>query len=249
MSRLCNETWLFDLGNTRLKWAAMAADGGVGEMQALAHGGNAQQLAAAALPHVAVACVSSVAAPGLRDALLEALTQRLSRIHVARTLQRCGRLEIAYPAPERLGVDRFLSLLAVSERRAPALVVSVGTALTIDLLDADGRHHGGRIAPSPQLMREALHARASQLPAEGGAYAEFASDTTNALVSGCEGAALGLVERSLIQAETQLGTRPKLLLHGGGAEALAPRLPEASIEPGLVLAGLAQWARIGDTAP
>ena len=79
---------------------------------------------------------------------------------------------------------------------APALVVAVGTALTIDLLDADGRHRGGRIAPSPALMREALHARATHLPVGGGTYAEFADDTEAALASGCEGAALALIERS-----------------------------------------------------
>ena len=69
----------------------------------------------------------------------------------------------------------------------------MGTALTIDLLGADGRHHGGRIAPSPRLMREALHARAVQLPPEGGRYAEFADDTDHALASGCAGAALALL--------------------------------------------------------
>src|SRR5690606_3887 len=80
------------------------------------------------------------------------------------------------------------------------LLAGVGTALTIDLLDAGGRHHGGRIAPSPTLMREMLHARAAQLPASGGAYAEFADDTADALASGCDGAAVALVLRSLEQA-------------------------------------------------
>src|SRR3546814_4802894 len=57
------------------------------------------------------------------------------------------------------------------------MVVGVGTALTVDWLDADGRHRGGRIAPSPTLMRDALHARAAQLPASGGRYVEFGDDT------------------------------------------------------------------------
>ena len=78
-----------------------------------------------------------------------------------------------------------------------ALVCGVGTALTIDLIDADGRHLGGRIAPSPTLMREVLHARAPQLPETGGDYVDFAADTEDALASGCEGAALALIERSL----------------------------------------------------
>jgi type III pantothenate kinase len=68
------------------------------------------------------------------------------------------------------------------------------------LVDGDGRHHGGRIAPSPTLMREMLHARATQLAPMGGTYAEFANDTEDALVSGCEGAALALIERSIVEA-------------------------------------------------
>jgi type III pantothenate kinase len=121
----------------------------------------------------------------------------------------------------------------------------VGTALTIDLLDADGLHHGGRIGPSPRIMREALQHVAAQLPAQGGSYLEFAVDTADALVSGCEGAALGLIERSLGQAEQALGRKPALLLHGGGADALAPHLPQALAAPSLVLEGLALWSRVG----
>ncbi len=121
------------------------------------------------------------------------------------------------------------------------LVVGVGTALTLDLVDAAGRHRGGRIAPSPQLMRQALHARAAQLPERGGAYAEFADDTADALASGCEGAALALIERSLHAARDLLGVTPALRLHGGGGEALRAHLPAHAWVPDAVLQGLACW--------
>ena len=97
-------------------------------------------------------------------------------------------------------------------------------------------------------MREALHARAAQLPREGGGYVEFADDTLDALASGCDGAALALVERSRAMARTQLGASPALLLHGGGAEGLATQLVDAVRAPDLVLEGLACWARLGDAA-
>jgi type III pantothenate kinase len=115
--------------------------------------------------------------------------------------------------------------------------------LTIDLLAADGRHHGGRIAPSPTLMREALQARAPHLPVSGGSYGEFAADTPDALASGCEGAALGLVDRSIAAATALLAETPRLLLHGGGARALLQQLPRAEHAPTLVLEGLARWTR------
>src|SRR3546814_4081849 len=60
-------------------------------------------------------------------------------------------------------------------------------------------------------MRDALHARAAQLPASGGRYVEFGDDTDDALESGCTGAALALVERSLQVATTQAGATPTLL--------------------------------------
>jgi type III pantothenate kinase len=189
-----------------------------------------------------------VASPALTAAVVDALTARFRRISLARSSRQLAGVRIAYAEPARLGVDRFLALLAAHARgNRPWLVVGVGTALTIDLLDAEGLHHGGRIGPSPQVMREALHRAAAQLPAQGGSYREFAVDTADALASGCEGAALGLIERSLRQAEQVLGKVPILLLHGGGADALAPHLPEALRAPSLVLEGLALWSRAGTT--
>jgi len=231
-------TWLFDLGNTRVKCAPLHADGGIGETLAIAHDDGSDWLDA--LPSGTVACIASVAADARRAALVDALCARFTRLHRVRTERVLGPLRIAYEDPTHLGVDRFLAMLGQCGQ-GPALVVGVGTALTIDLLDAESRHHGGRIAPSPRLMREALHARAAQLPVEGGGYAEFADDTDHALASGCEGAALALIERSLEAAESTLGMPVALCLHGGGAEVLRDRLPAHRWLPDAVLRGLARW--------
>lgn len=230
-------TWLFDLGNTRLKWARLGADVGVGEVAAIACDRDDWL---AALPSGAVACVASVAPSELTAALLQALASRFQRLHRVRTEPALGPLRIAYPVPEHLGVDRFLAMLGLCNG-VPLLVVGVGTALTLDLVDATGRHLGGRIAPAPALMRASLHARAPHLPAAGGQYAEFADDTDHALASGCEGAALALIEQSLRNAQARLGVAPPLCLHGGGAQALRARLPEHRWVPDAVLAGLARW--------
>lgn len=235
--------WLLDLGNSRLKFASLARDGTVGPVTALDHGTPDW---IAGLPTGGTAWVGSVASPTLTLQLLEGLAARFARVRIARTSAACAGVHVGYPQPARLGVDRFLALLgAFSAGEGPWLVVGVGTALTVDLLGADGRHAGGRIAPSPTLMREALHARAAHLPARGGAYHEFATDTCDALASGCEGAAIALVERSLARARDVLGRDARPLLHGGGAEALAPHIDGACVEPALVLQGLAAWARIG----
>ena len=245
--------WLFDLGNARVKCAPLHVDGTLGEVRAIAYGEGCIAALDAAVPVAlredATAVLASVASPARTAAVVDWLTTRFGSVSVARTQPALAGVRIAYADPARLGVDRFLALLAARRRGAqPWLVVGVGTAVTVDLLDAQGRHHGGRIAPSPRLMREALHAAAVQLPAQGGEYVEFAADTAAALASGCDGAALGLIERSRQQAQHALGERPALLLHGGGAADLMPHLREALLAPALVLEGLAAWARLGADA-
>lgn len=238
--------WLFDLGNTRLKFARRDAAGVIGEVANLDHhaGEDFSQLPDAVQGEVA--WVSAVASSAVRASLVAALGPRFARISFARTMRHCGGLHIAYAEPARLGVDRFLSLLAARPLGEAVLLCGVGTALTLDLLDADGVHRGGRIAPSPTLMRESLHARAAQLPIDGGDYAEFANDTVDALASGCEGAALALIDRSRAEATRLLGTAPRLWLHGGGAPVLQGRIAGAEAHPRLVLQGLSRYAALGD---
>lgn len=244
-------SWLFDLGNSRLKCAPLDAAGQLGEVHALGHDESAfvERLHGLLPAKADSACLSSVASPALTAAVLDALASRFRRISIARTQRRFAGVRIAYAEPAKLGVDRFLALLAARAQSAePWLVAGVGTALTIDLLDVDGNHRGGRIAPSPRLMREALQRAAAQLPAQGGDYVEFAADTEDALASGCDGAAVALVERSLRQAQAELGATPRLLLHGGGSDTLRALLPAAEHAPSLVLQGLAVWARAGQDA-
>ena len=243
--------WLFDLGNSRFKAAPWLGGEVVGEVQAWPHAGADLvhgDAGSAPLPRGRCAWLASVAAPELTGQVTALLEQRFEQVRLARTSAQCAGVRLAYPEPQRMGVDRFLALLGARALGGEALVVGVGTALTVDLLDADGRHHGGRIAASPTLMRQALHQRAAQLPETGGRYREFADDTDGALASGCLGAALALVERSRDAARHLLAEAPSLLLHGGGAADLAPHLADAVTDPMLVLRGLAQWARPGASA-
>ena len=242
-------TFLFDLGNTRLKFAAQRDDGTTGAVVAIAHdGARFPDGWDAALPaRFDAAAVAMVGASSLREALLDALTARCGRISIARTAPQWAGLRIAYAQPAHLGVDRFLAMLGARAHRPamPLLVVGIGTAITLDLIDAEGRHHGGRIAASPALMREALHARARQLPADGGVCVDFADDTLDALRSGCDGAALALIDHGLRDGERRLGAAPTLVLHGGGVDALDTHWPADALRaPSLVLEGLGVWARM-----
>lgn len=243
-------TWLLDLGNSRLKAARWLPDGGLGEVQAWAHGasdfpGSLQPWLGGLAPGE-TCWLASVASADVTAAVAAQLATAGHPARRARTLPELAGVRIAYAEPTRLGVDRFLALLAARARGAgPWLLVSAGSALTVDLLDAAGQHRGGVIAPSPEHMRAALAARFPALAYAGGEAHAFATDTADALASGSLGAAAGLVERCQREATRLLGVAPTVLLGGGGGERLRELL-ELDVEPAptLVLEGLAVYATL-----
>lgn len=245
--RTIRKRWLIDLGNSRLKCALLDAQGRRGEILALGHdqpnalptllqhfgaGGNNDEL-----------WLASVASAERTAALAAALEAHGLRVRRVQTQPGFGKLRIAYADPSRLGVDRFLAMVAACERDdGPWLLVSAGSALTIDLLAEDGLHLGGSIAPMPARMRATLAAGFKQLDLAEGHASDFAADTADAIASGCRGAALGLVERSLRKARERLGTIPTLLVGGGGA-ALLEDVEHAPVMhlPALVVDGMAVY--------
>ncbi|HTD28023.1 MAG TPA: type III pantothenate kinase [Xanthomonadaceae bacterium] len=239
--------WLIDLGNTRLKWARADALGS-GDTHAVAHAQSEQEcaldIAFGAIGAGDQVWLASVASPGLTARVEAALRRRGAQVTPALTQSECAGVRIAYADPSRLGVDRFLTLLA-AHARAPCawLIASIGTALTLDLLTADGMHLGGLIVASPTLMRESLSQRASQLPVDGGSVVDFASNTPDALASGAILSARALIASTRQAAKRRLGTTPTLLISGGGADAVCSGWRvRAERVPGLVLHGLRVYA-------
>jgi type III pantothenate kinase len=209
---------LLDLGNTRLKWATLAA--GVLEPG----------------PPLPLAALAEFAPPpGVRTAWLASVADATSTAALERRLDAAGvplqrfgppqdspRLALAYRRPAELGVDRWLAMLAAAD--AATLVVSCGSALTIELVDGHRHHRGGLIAPSPERMRAALLAQLPQLQRTGGEVHDFAAGTADAVASGAVLAAVALIERQARRAAALLDARPRLLLTGGGRGALRPHL-------------------------
>lgn len=243
------KSWLLDLGNSRLKLAPLLPSGQRGDLSAIE---NAQPDAEAVLlrqlaPIGAgdVAWLASVASAEKTAAVTAALQAGGIAVQPVQTRAQCAELRIAYLLPAQLGVDRFLALLAASERGGgPWLLVSAGSALTVDLLADDGQHLGGLIAPMPAHQRAVLAQNFSQLDVPEGRAREFADNTADAIASGARTAVLGLVERSLRVARAQLGVSPGVLLSGGGADLFAD-LDHARVlrVESPVLDGLAVFAR------
>jgi type III pantothenate kinase len=239
---------LLDLGNTRLKWAMQRGD------ERLASGAVAwgdDVIATLRAAWQAQPDVRRVLGASVVDAAREAEVGALisARFGMApewlqTPAEACG-VRNAYAEPARLGIDRFLGLVAAQgSGRSPCVRVGVGTALTLDALAADGRHLGGLIAPGPQLMQQSLlDATARIRPAQAGQLRELADNTADAVVSGCWQAAAALIERFTRRMAVPLGRPPRLLLDGGDAEALLPLLDvPAELFGDSVLHGLRIWA-------
>lgn len=240
---------LLDMGNTRLKWAlqsqaaAWLARGAVDWQPDMA---TALESAWADLPRPAAVIAASVV-DDAREAQVTRVAERLFACApgwLRTPASACG-VRNAYAEPQRLGVDRFLAMVAArADGRAPCIVAGAGTALTLDALAADGRHLGGLIAPGPQLMQQSLlDATVRVRPERPGDILELADNTADAVASGCWQAAAALIERFATRMAPRLGATPTLILGGGDAERLAPLLSiPAQLSQDGVLRGLAVWA-------
>jgi len=247
---------LLDLGNTRLKWALMLQpDGwlaqGALDWQESFEPALASALAGLPMPEtiVAASVVDAVREAQVADVMIRLFAN--NPIWLRTPASACG-VRNAYAEPQRLGVDRFLAMVAAyADGYAPCVVAGAGTALTLDALTADGQHLGGLIAPGPQLMqRSLLDATARVRPERPGAVLELADNTADAVASGCWQAAAALIERFATRMAPTLGGLPTLILGGGDAAELQPllTLPVQMTRDG-VLRGLAVWANTQTVTP
>lgn len=239
---------LLDLGNTRLKWALRE---GAGWHAQGAVGWNEDVVLALhdAWRHLPIP--RDVFGASVVDAGREAQVAAVVSACFAHDTEwlrtpaeACG-VRNAYPEPGRLGVDRFLAMVAAhADDPVSCVLAGVGTALTLDALTADGRHLGGLIAPGPQLMQQSLLGATSRVQVERpGQVLEAADNTPDAVASGCWHAAAALIERFVSHMSSPLGGAPLLILGGGDAEALLPLLaPPARLSSDSVLRGLAVWS-------
>ncbi len=231
---------LIDIGNTRLKWA-FARDGQLGEPGAAVHAGTPAQLAAE-LPAEPVDSIwiAHVTGASQEPALIEALRSRYGLTpQFARSTASWHGLKNAYREPERLGVDRWLAMIAAwHELQGPACVVDAGTALTADVIDASGQHLGGFIAAGLETQQRAIlgSTRFATRDVGGTAFRDgLGNDTESCVRQGALLACVGAVERAAKLA----GEHARFLLSGGDAHHIQPMLsPRWSLRAHLVLEGL-----------
>ena len=222
-----------DIGNTRLKWAQYASpqpgarllgQGAVflETIDSLAE----NEWRALPAPGSMLGCV--VAGEGVKRRVEEQLELwDVEPRWVVSSAHACG-VTNSYDHPNRLGVDRWVALIGARHRvlaqgaARPALVVMVGTAVTVDALDASGRFLGGLILPGFGLMLRALEMGTAGLKAPTGEAVDFPTNTSDALMSGGAHAIAGAVERMQRRLMARTGQEPVLLMSGGAAVKLGP---------------------------
>ncbi len=220
-----------DIGNTRLKWAQYAAPRPGAAL--LAHGAVFLET----IDALAETQWNKLKPPGSMlgsvvagDAVKRRVEEQLELWDieprwVVASAREAGVIN-GYEHPYRLGADRWVALVGARGHvltRGPArpvLVVMVGTAVTVDALDAEGRFLGGLILPGFGLMLRALEMGTAGLKVPTGELVDFPTNTSDALTSGGSNAIAGAVERQYRLLRDRTGMEPALVMTGGAAPKL-----------------------------
>ena len=243
-----------DVGNTRLKWAQYDAPA-VGA-KLLAHGAvfleNIDRLAedewkSLPAPSSILGCVVAGDAVKRRVAEQLELWDALPR-WVVSSPEEAG-LRNGYDHPARLGADRWVAMIGAHHRllargvRKPCLVVMVGTAVTVEAIDASGRFLGGIILPGHGIMLRALESGTAGLHVPTGEVQDFPTNPSDALTGGGSFAMAGGVQLGGDNITRHCGEAPACIMTGGAGWKMVPSMSvQVELVEGLIFDGLLEIA-------
>lgn len=235
-----------DAGNTRLKWGVH--DTGKWLQQGSTLTGNAHRMRAELEPWLNAdrIVIANVAGDRVAQIFSAVLGPRDTEPYwVTGRPEQCG-VRSSYAEPAQLGPDRWAALIGARHLYAgPCVVVNAGTTMTVDALSSESIFLGGFIVPGYALMRETLAGNTAKLKLREGGFRFFPDNTGDAIASGALNALSGAVDRMCRYMEESGEDHPIVVLSGGNAELLKPRLNgQPQVVDNLVLEGL---VRIGAT--
>lgn len=236
---------LFDAGNTRLKWAVI--QDGLWQDQGSAEYSDLSALAPV-LKSGTDCYIASVARAQHERQINTLLAPFAITPRWLAVTARFADLTNTYENPQQLGVDRWMGLIAARRRtHAATLVVSVGTAMTVDALSADGIFLGGLIVPGIAMMQQALRQGTAHVDEVAGTWRAFPKTTADAVESGIVAALCGAIQLQHARLAGTAGVTPHCFLTGGGSGKLLSHLGLAVEHvPSLVLEGIDCVAKEGE---
>jgi len=224
-----------DVGNTRLKWtlyerpapgAAVLASGAE-FLEQIDHLGEA---AWACLPEPARMLGCIVAGQAVKHRVHEQMELwNVEPRWVCAAETEAGLIN-GYDNPARLGADRWVAMVGARHhmlRRGPArpiVLVMVGTAVTVEAIDDQGRFLGGLILPGHGIMLRALESGTAGLHVPTGEVKDFPTNTSDALTSGGTFAIAGACERMCQHLKARCGIEPLCLMTGGAGWKMLPSM-------------------------
>lgn len=178
-----------------------------------------------------------------RDSLAKEVAERYRvDAEFASTATELAGVRCGYANPSQLGVDRWLAVVAAWQLgRGPVIVVGAGTAVTVDFVDANGRHEGGHIVPGLRLLGNSLDRQTADVRTNGPLEPCTAPgrDTQTAVSSGTFLMLTAFAQEVVERFSARHGYRAQVFLTGGDAELLASGMSAAvRCVPHLVLDGL-----------
>ena len=245
-----------DIGNTRLKWALYEAarPGAALQAQGAEFLENIDKLAEgawSALPRPERMLGCAVAADAVKRRVEEQMDELwdVPAQWVFASAAEAG-LTNGYDHPTRLGADRWVAMVGAWHRMLgrgaprPLVVVMVGTAVTVEAIDAQGRFLGGFILPGHGIMLRALESGTAGLHVPTGEVREFPTNTSDALTSGGTYAIAGAVERMIQHVRRHCGAEPACFMTGGAGWKMAPSMSvEFELVESLIFDGLLEIAK------
>ncbi len=233
-----------DVGNSSAKWRLVQGDDVLARGKYFLDEESSREELFSSVDRPGQIWISSVASSQAEKALTNMLVEKWGvQPWYARTQVQTSGLKNSYQDATRMGVDRWLAMLAAREVITGRFcVVDAGSALTIDIVDANGHHEGGYIIPGPELMERALLLDTDRVRFEENAKYELGPghSTAEAVRHGIAVAQAGAVHMVLTQMSID---HDQLLICGGGGGTLQSLLGGAGQQvPELVFDGLALMA-------
>ena len=255
-------TLFIDIGNSRLKWQV-----GLGSNQSSVEGCAYEDSMQAAVTQLKASVnemlqqldpsgsailqqimVASVKNDFLGQTLSAALQQEFGITpRFAKTHKRQAGLSCSYQEPKRLGVDRWLAMLAGfhlhRKDNLNLCVVDFGTATTVDVVTSSGLHQGGFIIPGAALMEKTLlnntdKVRFTEEEKSQGRPLSWGKSTADAVKNGANFSQLAILEKAASHCKEQHGLTQTIITGGFGASLTAHFLENMIYVPDLVLQGL-----------